>query len=637
MLMKMYRGAARRPVRLGQILNNLISNALKFTEHGEVVVTARLCAGSLPDNGEDVAVEFRVRDTGMGISPDRIDSLFESFTQADSSITRRHGGTGLGLAIVQRLVRLMGGEVWVQSEVGKGSTFTFTAVFKRQDRSRDNRPVAPHDLKGQRVLIVDDNKTAREILYSAVASFKMEPVIAKSGEEALELLNRQNPPFDFIIVDWKMPHMNGVEIARHIKQKMNLSRVPKIIMITAYGRSDLLSEADKAFLDAFLYKPINQSILFDTIVSILGDRTDNDHQPQEPPEAQANLHSLTGGKVLLVEDNEINQEVAREWLKSFDLEVSIANNGEEAVHMLRGERFDAVLMDIQMPVMDGFQATYKIRRELNLDELPIIAMTAHALRGDRDKCMQAGMNDYLTKPINPRLLFDVLQRWVVPGHTGLPPLAPQQPQPIGEGNWGNLSIAGISIESGLYKVNHNRKLYQKLLRSFVKDFGNGVQLIADCLGQDKIDEARRIVHSIKGVAGNIGAENLFEQARDIEHALLTEQPALGSDLWRDFAASLEETVRGIDEFLQQYVNHEAAAASDNLKSREEILTIVIEIVYSLENDLVKAKELLEQNHNSLEMLTDKETVRLINQYMDEFDIDSAFFIAGRRKQNGIWV
>ncbi|MDD3269255.1 MAG: response regulator, partial [Syntrophomonadaceae bacterium] len=615
------------PVRLGQILNNLTSNALKFTEQGEVIITAKLAADFSATADENIIIEFCVCDTGTGIPADRIDSLFNAFTQADSSITRKHGGTGLGLAICQQLTHLMGGQIHIESEVGKGSSFIFTAVFKKSARALESRPTAPLDLRGLNILIVDDNKTAREILQSAIASFNMNPETAKSGEEALEKIMTQNPPFDLIILDWKMPNMNGLEIARHIKQQMNLVRVPKICMITAYGRSDLLLEAEKSLLDAFLYKPVNQSILLDTIVSIFGYRRGTAQSlASQTTEAQFEFQNFDGAKVLLVEDNEINQEIANEWLQSWGLEVVIANNGAEAVKLLHTQTVDAVLMDVQMPVMDGFEATQIIRRDLNLPKLPIIAMTAHALTGDREKCLVAGMDDYITKPIDPQLLTSVLQRWVMVKHPeskSETKKAPGQPSPD---NNESLEIPGLSIEDGLYKANNNKKLYQKLLKSFAADFADASQRIADDIGRNYNDEARRLAHSIKGVAGNIGAKKLFAAARDLEDAIYNHNLIIDSDLWSDFSLSLAELIEGINRFLRTDIQPETAKPEHDHRNRNEVVIVLREIIDLLEEDLVQARTLFEEIEASLKRTLNMDKVQAISRYLDDFDIDSAILL-----------
>jgi CheY-like chemotaxis protein len=383
------------PVRLGQVLINLTGNAIKFTQGGEVVIRVRTAKVPPPGPGL-TALEFSVADTGIGIASNRLNLIFESFSQADSSITRRHGGTGLGLAICTKLTRLMGGEIFVESTPGRGSTFTFTAVFAKQAEEQQACLLPPIDMRGLRVLIVDDNQTSRDILAAGIQSFQMTAFTAASGEQALELISGADQSFDLILMDWRMPGLNGIETARRIKSEMKLEKLPIICMVSAYGREDLLQQADKSILDAFLHKPVNSSLLFDTIMGLFNRHSDHPAPGVGPAESVENWSSehLAGVRILLVEDNAINQEVACEWLKSWGMDVTTADNGNAALKILTiDDAFDAVLMDIQMPDMDGYEATRCILEDASIDPPPIIAMTAHAMQGTREKCLEAGMSD----------------------------------------------------------------------------------------------------------------------------------------------------------------------------------------------------------------------------------------------------
>ena len=355
------------PVRLGQVLINLVGNALKFTEKGEVVVDVRP-AKDQPSATNETMLEFAVVDTGVGIPKERLQAVFESFSQADTSTTRQFGGTGLGLSICRQLTKLMGGDIHVESVLGQGSRFVFTARFIRQPKEQEIRLNAPKDLLGLKVLVVDDNETSREILASAIRSFRMEASTAASGQEALDMMRVEDPPFDLVLMDWKMPGMNGLEAARNIKQRLKLDKTPIVCMISAYGREDLLQQSERSFLDAFLHKPVNQSFLFDTIMELFGrreavvmkrERLQDDIGP--PPH-------IYGARVLLVEDNAINREVAREWLDTAGIVTVEAENGRlalEALDAMAGEDNlpRVVLMDIQMPELDGLEATRRLRRD----------------------------------------------------------------------------------------------------------------------------------------------------------------------------------------------------------------------------------------------------------------------------------
>ena len=416
------------PLRLGQVLLNLAGNAVKFTKEGEIVIATRAV-----EVREDRAVlEFSVSDTGIGMTPEQAAKLFRPFSQADTSTTRKFGGTGLGLSICKRLVEMMGGEIRVESEPGKGSVFRFTAAFGRTGRPRARLASLVGDLRGLRVLVVDDSETSRQILAESLRSMTFDVGLATSGEEALVELDRAadaGRPYDLVLMDYKMPGMDGIEAGRRIKKGSGPHKVPTVVMVTAYGREEVMTQAEGAGFEGFLIKPVNQSVLLNTIMEVFGRGGHRQFQPlaaqATPPDA---LASIRGARLLVAEDNEINQQVAREILESAGFVVELANNGREALEKVRSGPYDAVLMDIQMPEMDGLQAAEELRRDGRFGDLPIIAMTAHAMAGDREQSLQAGMNDHVTKPIDPDALFAVLLRWVRPGEREAVP-RPPPPQP----------------------------------------------------------------------------------------------------------------------------------------------------------------------------------------------------------------
>ncbi len=408
------------PLRLGQVLTNLCSNAIKFSNSGEIVisVTALECVDTR------ITLRFSVRDKGIGMTAAQIDRLFQPFTQADSSTTRNYGGTGLGLAICRRLVTLMKGEISVASEPGKGSEFFFTAVFGLGSSQTQRIPEPSPDLRGMRVLVVDDSPIACEIYRHQLSALSYDVSVASSGEEGIRKVEQAlgAHPYDLVIVDWVMPEMDGFETARRIRGIPGLSPVPKIVMATSYGRDDAAQLAGAGELDGYVTKPANISVLFDVIMSAFGEG--GSIRSQGAPEKGAlvqSLEKIRGASVLLVEDNEYNQLVASELLKSIGMFVTVAENGRQALDKLYARPFDVVLMDIQMPVMDGYEATRTIRSDPAFSTLPIIAMTAHAMASDRDKCLAAGMNDYVSKPVDPGDLFTVLVAWIKPGVNGRGP------------------------------------------------------------------------------------------------------------------------------------------------------------------------------------------------------------------------
>jgi PAS domain S-box-containing protein len=403
--------------RIGQVLNNLVGNAVKFTESGEVHVRLGL-VGTIAPGAGTARVQFSVRDSGIGMDAEQIEHIFQPFTQADGSITRRFGGTGLGLTISRRLVERMGGEIIVESQPGKGSCFGFDLELSFLAGTEAARPAA--ELRGMRALVVDDVDTSRQILSELLTAWGFRATCAASGAAALDLLEEAatNPgqAFELILLDWKMPEMDGIAVARRIHElveRQALPRQPVVIMVTAFSRERLLDAARGVGLDAVLTKPVTPSSLFDTIIGLQGGLP--------LPDAVApgiklfdEAAAIRGIHVLLVEDNEMNQTVARDLLERMGLAVSIAGDGTQALERLASDSFDAVLMDLQMPVMDGFEATRRIRADARFAGLPVIAMTAAALERDRAACLAAGMNDHVPKPVNARELLAALLRWVRP-------------------------------------------------------------------------------------------------------------------------------------------------------------------------------------------------------------------------------
>ncbi len=367
----------------------------------------------LEDSGDKQLIEFSVSDTGIGMTEAQMSRLFQAFEQADKSTTRKYGGTGLGLAISKKLAEAMGGTIGAESELGQGSRFWFTSRLKKiVERHR----ILRKDLEGRRALVIDDNATARSVLSSLLDSMSIRSDEAASGLEGIEMVHQaatRSEPYDLVFVDWQMPALDGIETSKQILALENVS-TPHLVMVTAYGREDVLRSAEASGLEGVLVKPVTSSTLLDTTLSILGADVDQGEIEGAATETLANIAHLRGIRVLLVEDNEINQEVALGQLEDAEVEVDVADNGEIALNMVKSNEYDIVLMDMQMPVMDGIEATRLIRAESRFDELPIVAMTAIALAVDRERCLEAGMNDHIAKPIDPDQLFSTLSRWV--GH-----------------------------------------------------------------------------------------------------------------------------------------------------------------------------------------------------------------------------
>ena len=401
-------------LRLGQVLTNLFSNAVKFTESGEIIVVSTSRAQTLDQR---VTLQFSVRDTGIGMTPEQLQRLFKPFSQVDASSTRSFTGTGLGLAISRRLVEMMGGEIWVESEPGKGSEFFFTATFGLGQATARPLQAEAQPYPGLRVLIIDDSASAREIMRSLVNGLGYPASTAASAEEGLAALRLA--PYDLVLLDWNMPEVDGFEAARRIQGEPGLPAQPRIVMVTAYGAEEVWQRVEQAGLDGFLNKPVTPSTLLDTIMNTFGRKAVPALAARaHPGPSPADLACLAGASVLLVEDNDFNQQVATELLNLMGVEVSLARNGQEALEKLHGQAFDAVLMDLQMPVMDGYEATRRVRGDPAFATLPVLAMTAHAMLQERERCMALGMNDYITKPIDPEALAITLAKWLRLGRRG---------------------------------------------------------------------------------------------------------------------------------------------------------------------------------------------------------------------------
>ncbi len=518
------------PLRLGQILINLLGNAVKFTHAGEVVLSVDVAQQA----ADAATLRFEVRDTGIGMTPEQADALFEPFTQADSSTTRKYGGTGLGLTISKRLIAFMGGEIELESEVNKGSIFRFTACFGLSDKIREARAHAAGDLKGMRVLVVDDSSTSREILREYLRSMAFDVTTVDSGEAALAMIEpalADRRPYRLVLMDWKMPGMDGLEAARRIKQTMPPSERPAIIMVTAGRREEIFGQGDIEDFDGFIMKPTSPSVLFNTIMRVFGQavcqppvRSSRGRMPS------AGIDLMRGARVLLVEDNDINRQVATEMLEQMGLMVDTAINGKIALEVLKAQRYDLVLMDIQMPVMDGLEATRHIRASEGQGgdvapatgtppTVPIVAMTAHAMHGDREKSLAAGMDDHITKPIDPKALFAALQKWIVPVKRGADP---------GPSSLGSVSAglgdgpAGIDITDGLARASGNEALYRKLLRTFYQENQSIADRIAAALASAVPASGLRLLHTLKALPA-ISARRPYTRRPEPSKRLWTRQ------------------------------------------------------------------------------------------------------------------
>lgn len=568
------------PLRLRQILTNLADNAIKFTEQGEVVLSVHV----EELKGDEVMLGFSVKDTGIGLTAEQQEKLFHSFSQGDSSTTREYGGTGLGLAICKQLVQLMQGEVRVESTVAEGSTFSFTACFGTAPVPA-RRQIA-ENLKGSRVLVVDDNEMARDVLRDALESFSLQVTTVASGTAALQELERVRssggPPYKLVLMDWKMEGMDGIEASKRIRSQGG-GQVPTIIMVTAYGREEVMQQAEQAGLDGFLIKPVNRSLMFDTIMDALG-QASHGAVPPDPSRKQRELGRVpqfSGSCVLMAEDNEMNRQVLTELLEKTGVQVVEAVNGREAVQKIGAYPFDLVLMDIQMPEMDGFEASRRIR--LQKPDIPIVATTAHVMAEEREKCLAAGINDHLSKPIDPELLYTVLEKWLANRGQG---------DGKGEQNVEENSeeiifpeLDGVDIESALYMMNGNKKLLDKLLRKFVKNHGRTDQEIREALADKDYELAHRLIHTVTGIAGTIGAKSLEQEARKLLQMFKEEQYEESLPLLDDFTREQARILQSLS-LLETDVTNAPSAAHE---TGEQDVARLLELAESLIDPLAKRR------------------------------------------------
>ncbi|WP_321493784.1 response regulator [uncultured Desulfobacter sp.] len=608
------------PLRLKQILVNLAGNAAKFTEKGEVVMTCDIARR----DDKSVLLKFCVKDTGIGMTQEQQSMLFQAFSQADTSTTRRYGGTGLGLTISKRLAEMMDGTIGVSSEHGKGSTFYFTARFGIADSNVYCKQVEIDDqLHQMRVLVVDDNATAREIFESYLGSMGFRTESASNGQTAIDLIQRasKTDPFRVVLIDWQMPGMDGIQTSQNIIKLPGLEPKPKIIMATAYDRSEATEHSRGVKLNGIIVKPVTLSALFDAIMVAFGRGVQIKSRQDHPNHDE--LDHIRGAWILLVEDNEINQEIAVEILEGAGLIVDVAGNGEQGVQAALGKKYDLVLMDIQMPVMGGMEATERIRKVKSADTLPIIAMTAHAMSGDREKSIKAGMQEHVTKPINPPELFNALIQWIKPEKIDTSSTIPVTCQPGTPPEIQTTDdlpqwLPGIDMAQGLDRINNNKILYKRLLLKVRRDYGDAAERLSSLIKDNDLEQARRLAHSIKGVAGNLGAGNLQAAAQVIEAGLKPspDQMLLSREEMEQFNMEMAVVQKGLAMLKEE------ATPTDNaypVADTDELIQCIEELIPLLKKSQAKQVKLCAAKINTLgwpeELLNDiQEITNLAGRY-----------------------
>ncbi|MEW6677429.1 MAG: response regulator [Pseudomonadota bacterium] len=538
------RGLVGDPLRLGQILTNLTNNAIKFTERGEVLVHVSVAAREPSDAGEQVTLSFSVQDTGMGIPEDQLPLLFSPFTQVDDSITRRFGGTGLGLAICKQLTEMMGGDIRVQSTPGEGSCFTFRVRFG-VDPAHDVPTLRTHPLDGQRALVVDDSAQARRMLAQMLEGFGMRVESCASGAEALERVAAATvagDAFHFVLLDWLMPGMDGVETARRLEAQAREATVPPphLVMVTSGSQERLGEKLADIGLNHVIGKPVLEDSLHDALVEVSqgAEAAEGLRRQREGTAGPRSLEAIRHARVLVVDDVQLNRMVASVVLRQAGLEVDTAENGREALARLDKGCFDLVLMDIQMPELDGLAATRLLRADPRFATLPVVAMTAHAMADDRARCLAAGMNDYLTKPLDNQVLWATMLRWIPPGvrpasAAGIDMSAPQEGDRLP-------NLAHIDTRLGLVHHLGQPDFYRQALIQFAREFDTAASLMQDDLARGDYAAARRRAHSLKSASASIGAQRLSALARELETAFAREDRGEGP--WPDFQQAFADVL-----------------------------------------------------------------------------------------------
>lgn len=598
------------PLRLNQILINLTNNAIKFTKEGEIIISGKI----IEQNEETIVIEFSVQDTGIGITPEQQAKLFQPFTQADGSTTRQYGGTGLGLTICKKLTQLMGGEIRLESSLGKGSCFSFFTPFKRTGEP-EKRNEIPDNLHGAKVLVVDDNKSAQDILCNLLKSMKLNPHPVSSGKEASNELKSKKQNFKLILLDRDISNGDGIEIARQISKQNGIKQIPILLMATAIVQDEIKAECEEAKINGFLTKPIHPESLFDTVMELFGQEgEENSHRPFlqlgrkvrkslfEKAEKEKLINDLAGCRILLVEDDEANQDIASELMKKVELNITIANNGEEAINQIKEKEFDAVLMDVQMPVMDGLTATKAIRqlKKEGIQKLPIIAMTAHAMKDDYQKSLQAGMNDHINKPIDPNELFQKLTQWINQNNRKSVKPNPkkkvirrkqiyyQTPGSNGSKRFSKL-LPELDVQDAIKRLNGNYESYHRILKKFQDLNLSSAANVSKEIHNGKLEIAKQTVHTTQGTAGNLGAKVLQQAAADLETGIAHGDSNLDSLLER-FEMELDRLTKKIDIYLLQNNPKE----DKNRVDIQRITPLLKELYKLLEQDLDVVMQMTDQ-------------------------------------------
>ena len=606
------------PLRLTQVLVNLANNAIKFTQQGEVIL--HISSQFQCDDYTELC--FTISDTGIGMTEEQQNKLFQPFTQADASTTRKHGGTGLGLTISKKLVHLMGGSIDVTSEIDKGSSFSFKITFARQERASQQTFNPANNVN--RILVIDDNIHALEIFDKMLTTLGYDVVVKDNANDGLQTLldNDINTPFQIVFMDWQMPEVNGIEAVSIIQNKMKLMNLPKVFMVTAYGREELKIQLGKLTTEKILTKPVTVSTLNDSIIDSMGARKGILIQKNLRQEkSMDDIESLRGASILAVEDNELNQELILGLLSNNGIACTVANNGQEALEVINNNDFDGILMDCQMPIMDGYTATRKIREIEKFKNMPILAMTANAMTGDREKAIDAGMNDHIPKPINVSYMFKIMNKWIRVKNANNETNLKALPYATETSSMQGVTLNYIDIKDGLNRTMKDEALYLRLLKKFVSGQSNFFESYQVALHKNDTEIANRLIHSLKGLAGNIGAKTLQVASKDLEYQLL--QGNVSNEAEAHLKTSLNNVIEELNEFIAtQDEQTDDLLDSDNGShfDLEPVLVILMQMLADYDTQSI---EYLQSNSHIFNQKGLSAEYKKIELSIESYDYDKA--------------
>lgn len=602
------------PLRLGQVLLNLVGNAIKFTENnGEIFLNINVDE----DYRDEALLHFSIKDNGIGMSSENIDKLFKAFSQADTSTTRKYGGTGLGLMISKKLVELMGGKIWVESEQGKGSTFHFTALLKKQENS-SKKQARKFDsiLEKVNILLVDDSDMSRVVISKILKRLGLFVQEATNGKSAIELLEKKE--FDLIITDWKMDEMDGIEMIRNIQNDQAIKKQPKVIMVTAHGFEEAMSEARDLSIKQFISKPVSFSKIHDAIIDAT-EHISGAYSKKLMSEHEDSIvtSKLRGAHLLLVEDNEINRELATDLLNSAGISVGLASNGKEAIEKLNDERFDGILMDCHMPVMDGYEAAKKIREDEKYKDIPIIALTANVLSDDRIRALESGMNDQISKPIRPADMFETISKWITTSsRTDFSKTDENLDDSVEIPH-----IDGIDIDKGLIVTQNNKALYLNLLKKFAAGQKWFKRDFKSAFDSGEQEESVRLAHTLKGLAGNVGATNLQEAAAKLERL------SKDNSNHRDIEKALSDVVNILEPLINELEklqdNRTTVKNSDESLDIDDLLRLLSEIKILAKDDDTEALEYCNRFKNLKQTQRFGKKIDLLVKHLESYAFEEA--------------